>query len=218
MTAGQNHPEFFANSAGGERRLNVLITRARQQCLLFTNLRAADLDLRRTTAVGLHALHAYLRVLAETGQTDAPAPTHPRPLTPFEAVVQGVLQAAGYSATPRLGHYGVVLDLAVRDPHNHGRYLLGVISDGPTALPQTVRDRERIQPTVLRGLGWHLHHVDSAAWWANPTAAADHLLAGQRPRHPQPPLPPPPPRLSSAMRPCPVACTPAPLPTRRPDR
>ena len=165
------------NNVGGERRLNVLMTRARQRCELFSNLRAEDIDLRRTQAEGVVALRAFL-ALAETGETAVHAPAHPRPITPFEEVVTAALTSAGHSATPRVGQFGVVLDVAVRDPGHAGRYLLGVVTDGPSyAAVPTVRDRERIQPAVLAGLGWRLHHVSAADWFHRPEEERGKLLA-----------------------------------------
>lgn len=43
------------NRTGGERRLNVLITRARLRCEVFTNLKADDIDLNRSNAHGVKA-------------------------------------------------------------------------------------------------------------------------------------------------------------------
>ena len=164
------------NNTGGERRLNVLITRARQRCEVFTNLRAEDIDLRRTNAEGVVALRAFLE-LAETGQTAALAPAHPRPITPFEEVVTAALIEAGHSATPRVGQFGVVLDVAVHDPAQTGRYLLGVVTNGPSyAAVPTVRDRERIQPAVLAGLGWRLHTVSAEDWFQRPEEERAKLL------------------------------------------
>jgi superfamily I DNA and/or RNA helicase len=48
------------NRAGGERRLNVAITRARDEVIIVSSIRAGDIDLARTQAVGARLLRAYL--------------------------------------------------------------------------------------------------------------------------------------------------------------
>ena len=62
------------NQDGGERRLNVLITRARQRCAVYCNFVGADLDLRRSGARGVEALKTFLEY-AETGSIDTPKAT-----------------------------------------------------------------------------------------------------------------------------------------------
>ena len=48
------------NRDGGERRLNVLITRARRRCIVYCNFVGADLDLKRSGARGVQALKTFL--------------------------------------------------------------------------------------------------------------------------------------------------------------
>ena len=83
------------NSEGGERRLNVLITRARLRCEVFTNLRHDDIDLARTQSRGIAALKTFLKY-AETGVLDVPRPTGGEADSPFE---EAIMQAI---ASPRL--------------------------------------------------------------------------------------------------------------------
>ncbi|GAG02209.1 unnamed protein product, partial [marine sediment metagenome] len=63
------------NKDGGERRLNVLITRARKRCEVFTNLKADDIDLSRTKSRGVQVLKRFLNY-ADTGHLDIPLPTN----------------------------------------------------------------------------------------------------------------------------------------------
>jgi hypothetical protein len=69
------------------------------------------------------------------------------------------------------------VDLAVVDPDRPGRYRLGVLCDGPSyAAPRSARDRDRIRPNVLLGLGWRLAHAWSPDWWHDPDGKRNELM------------------------------------------
>ncbi|MCB0032534.1 MAG: DUF3320 domain-containing protein [Anaerolineales bacterium] len=164
------------NPAGGERRLNVLITRSRRRCEVFTNIKADDIDLNRTQSHGIAALKAYL-AYAENGQLEELAPAIPRQTTIFEKVIGEALTAAGYQIVQEVGRNGVVIDVAVRDPREPQRYLLGILCDGDNyGRALFARDRDRIQPAVLNGLGWNIQRVWSTTWVNAPRESAAHLI------------------------------------------
>ncbi|HMB08036.1 MAG TPA: DUF4011 domain-containing protein, partial [Isosphaeraceae bacterium] len=165
-TAGGEVPMNFGplNSEGGERRLNVLMTRARRRCVAFTNLTAADLDLDRTRSRGVRALKAFL-AYAQGGRLDLPGAGVESPASPFDVRVHAALRAAGYTVRPRAGSASCAIDLAVRDPRRVGVDLLGVECDGPTYHEsRSARDRDRLRRQMLEALGWRLHHVWSTDW------------------------------------------------------
>ncbi|HLA63454.1 MAG TPA: DUF3320 domain-containing protein [Rhodothermales bacterium] len=165
------------NQDGGERRLNVLISRARRRCEVFTNLRADDLDLSRTEARGVASFKRYLHY-AETGVLEAALAGGRTPAAPFEEAVAAALVAAGYEVVPQVGVGGFRVDLAVVDPDKPGRYLLGVVCDGATYhSARTARDRDRIRQTVLEGLGWRLHRVWSTDWFRDPARERERVVA-----------------------------------------
>ena len=167
------------NSEGGERRLNVLITRARRRCEIFTNLTAEDIDLRRTKSKGVATLKAYL-AYAVTGELPQIAPRQVRAISPFEQVVAQALVEVGYDVSHRVGLGGVEVDLAIKhpDPEQAGRYLLGIEFDGEDYhLAKSARDRDRIQAEVLTRLGWQIIRVWSTNWLRDPVAQKEGLLA-----------------------------------------
>ncbi|MDB5081434.1 MAG: hypothetical protein JWP00_3358 [Chloroflexi bacterium] len=161
---------------GGERRLNVLISRARQRCEVFTNLTDDDLDLNRTTSEGVKALKTFLKY-ARTGDLQAgPLPTGRPSDSPFEDEVRLALEARGHRVAAQVGQAGFFIDLAVIDPEQPGRYLLGIECDGATyhsAL--SARDRDRLRQQVLEGLGWKIHRVWSTDWFSNPGREIERL-------------------------------------------
>ncbi len=158
------------NQQGGERRLNVLITRAKQQCHVFTNLRADDLDLGRTSSVGVRALKTFL-AYAETGvmPADVLPPGGIVVDSPFQRVVTQRLRERGYEVHEEVASGGKFVDIGVVDPQHPGRYLIGIECDGASYhSARSARDRDRLREEVLRGLGWKLHRIWSTDWFRNP--------------------------------------------------
>jgi very-short-patch-repair endonuclease len=169
-TAAGQVPMSFGplNQDGGERRLNVLITRARRTCEVFTNLTADDIDLSRSGARGVRAFKTFLQY-AKGGTLEVSAPTGREPDSPFEESVLSALQRAGYRAEPQVGSAGFFIDLAVVDLERPGRYLLGVECDGATYhSARSARDRDRLRQEVLERLGWRIHRIWSTDWFRNP--------------------------------------------------
>lgn len=152
---------------GGWRRLNVLITRARERCEVFSNITADDLDLSRTNAQGVQALKTYLRY-AQTGIMDNPLATAAEGDSPFEDWVAARIRLDGFAVDNQVGSAGFFIDLAVRDPEKPGRYLLGIECDGATYhSSRSARDRDRLRQAVLEGLGWRIHRIWSTDWFRN---------------------------------------------------
>jgi very-short-patch-repair endonuclease len=156
------------NRSGGERRLNVLITRARQRCEVFTTLGPEDIDTDRSTASGVAALKTFLNYAA-TGKLDVPVQTLRPQDSAFEEQVLAALQREGYTVHAQVGCAGFFLDLAVVDDEHPGRYLLGIECDGAAYHnARSARDRDRLRQTVLEGLNWSIHRIWSTEWFRNP--------------------------------------------------
>ncbi len=159
------------NWVGGERRLNVLITRARRRCEVFTNISAEDIDVSRTSAPGAHALKTFLAYAAYAGaeNTDGAAEASDDLGSSLEQAVAQSLAESGYQLRPQVGAIGHSVDLAVVDPAQPGRYLMGIETDGETYHnSRSARDRDRLREQVLNGLGWQIHHIWSTDWFNNP--------------------------------------------------
>jgi very-short-patch-repair endonuclease len=156
------------NGDGGERRLNVLITRARLSCEVFSNLTHDDLDLRRTPSRGVASLKAFLKYAA-TGILDLPDTGRTEHDSVFEEQVALALTQAGQRVVSQVGSGGFRIDLAVVDPHNAGRYLVGIECDGASYhSSRSARDRDRLREQVLMDLGWKIHRIWSTDWFTDP--------------------------------------------------
>jgi len=155
------------NADGGERRLNVLITRSRLRCEVFTNLTSDDIDLNRSQARGVAAFKRFLK-FAETGIMDVPQASDREADSPFETAVAEALRQAGYVVESQVGSAGFFIDLAVVDPQKPGRYLLGIECDGASYhSARSARDRDRLRQQVLEGLGWTIYRIWSTDWFRN---------------------------------------------------
>ncbi len=158
------------NNQGGERRLNVLITRAKSQCHVFSSLRADDIDLNRTRAVGVRVLKTFLEY-AETGimPVDVPHESDRSVDSPFQNEVARRLEDLGYLVRQEVASGGKFVDIGIVDPLRPGKYIIGIECDGASYhSSRSARDRDRIREQVLTELGWKLHRVWSTDWFNNP--------------------------------------------------
>ena len=158
--------------AGGERRLNVLFSRARQRMEVFSSMQANDIAIGPGVSEGVRILREYLEYAA-TGRIESGADAGRGPESPFEEYVMERLRARGLEVVPQVGVAGYRIDLGIRHPEYPHGYLLGVECDGRTyhsAL--SVRDRDRLREAVLRDLGWDIYRIWSTDWFKD----ADHEL------------------------------------------
>lgn len=152
------------NKDGGERRLNVLISRARRSCKVFANFTSNEMDLERTASKGVSALKSFLQY-AETGNLDLVA-SRKRASSIFPEYIAGRLRDSGYQVEEEIGISDYRIDIGVRDKNNPARFILGIESDGRNfAVARSLRDRIRLRKEVLEGLGWNLKRIWSVEWF-----------------------------------------------------
>ncbi|TMS40529.1 MAG: DUF3320 domain-containing protein, partial [Methanobacterium sp.] len=165
------------NQDGGERRLNVLLTRAREKCLIFSNFRGHDLQLSSNAPFGLRALKEFLEY-AEKKTLNQQDPVQTTADDAFEEAIFEFLTEHGYEIHRRVGCAGFRVDLAVVDPEYPGRYLLGIGCDGPMYQTSRVaRDRDRLRQQILKGLGWNFYRLWATDWYRNRAEVQKRLLA-----------------------------------------
>jgi very-short-patch-repair endonuclease len=153
---------------GGERRLNVLITRARRRLEVFSAITADDIDLARAGSRGAAALKEFLRY-AQTGILEPAQPSARAAGSPFEEQVAAALAGLGHEVERQIGSAGFSIDLAIRDPERRGRYLLGIECEGAAWHgARYARDRDRLRQQVLEDRGWIVHRIWSIDWHRHP--------------------------------------------------
>jgi very-short-patch-repair endonuclease len=182
---------------GGERRLNVLISRARERCVVFSSISAGDIRADGAQR-GTRMLREFLHY-AETGKIAAGDITGLDADSPFEEAVSRVIRSNGYEVASQVGVSGFRIDLGVIDPRHPGRFAIGIECDGATYhSARSARDRDRLRHQILVQLGWRLHRIWSTDWFRNPQRETARLLsavedacasAPPAPEHPRPILP-----------------------------
>ena len=163
------------NRDGGERRLNVAVTRAKEQVVVFSSIHGSQIDLERTSAVGAKHLRDFLE-FAEKGETAANA-SKPKDNGAFPKAVAEFLRSKGYTVDEQVGSGACRIDLAVKKP-GEDTYCLAIECDGPSYASQlTVRDRDQLRHSVLKGLGWRITRIWSVDWAFDRARAENSLLA-----------------------------------------
>jgi very-short-patch-repair endonuclease/RecA/RadA recombinase len=165
------------NSEGGERRLNVLISRAKLRCEVFSSITGEDIDLSRSKGRGIAALKMFLS-FAQTGTLGIAQETGRDPDSVFEEQVAARLTALGHEVKTQIGTAGFFVDLAIADPDKPGRFLLGIECDGAQYhASRSARDRDRLRQNVLEAHGWVLHRIWSTDWFLRPDEEAAKVVA-----------------------------------------
>jgi len=165
------------SSDGGERRLNVLISRAKSRCEIFTSITDEDIDTDRAKGKGTFALKLFLNY-ARTGRLTLTAEKRDVKQSVFEQEVAQALRARGYDLHTDVGLAGFFVDIAVASPDEPGRYILGIECDGQSYRDaRSARDRDRLRESVLRDKGWQVYRVWSSDWFHRPEAELEKLVA-----------------------------------------
>ena len=163
------------SKAGGERRLNVALTRARNEMVVFSSLSADQIDPRRTRAEGALGLKRFLEY-ADHGSS---FPSEDEKSLKSEMLVQieTALRSKGYIVHSGIGASSFRVDLAVVDSANPEKYQLGIIIDGEDYYRlKTVGDREIVRPSMLKKLGWKLLRVWILEWFLHPQKVLKEII------------------------------------------
>lgn len=153
------------NQQGGERRLNVAVSRARYEMLVFSSMTSKDIDLKRSKAKGVEGLKLFLE-FAERGTIPAQSKQEGNRKSELVASLACELRHHGYEVCTFVGRSAFRIDIAVLDPGNPEHYLLGILCDGLGYYQtQTTQDRELVQPSVLTALGWEIMRLWALDWY-----------------------------------------------------
>ena len=164
------------NHTGGEKRLNVAMTRAREKCELFCNFQHIDIAPTKKMAEGVRVLKQFLKY-AKTRKLEFPTKSRPdQEMNPFEYQVYLEIEKMGYRADSQVGSSGFFIDLAVLNPESPSSYLLGVECDGATYHSGSWRrERDRIRENILRESGWKIHRIWSTDWFYSKESEIERL-------------------------------------------
>jgi very-short-patch-repair endonuclease len=165
------------NGQNGWRRLNVLVTRARQQMRVFSSMRGDEIPAATTGSDGPRLLREFL-LYAERGRLEsASASAAADTESPFERDVLQELAQRGFTVVPQVGVAGYRIDLGVMDDAAPGRFLCGIECDGVSYhSSETARDRDRLRQQVLEARGWRIHRIWSTDWFKDRAGQIERLM------------------------------------------
>jgi very-short-patch-repair endonuclease len=164
------------NNEGGHRRLNVAITRARREMIVFSSMKPEQIDLGRSNSRGIIDFKHFLE-FAKNGPraiAEAFAPTGRDTESPFEDAVKRALETKHWVVHPQVGVSYFRVDFGIVHPDKPGVYLAGIEADGAQFhRSATARDRDKLRQSALENLGWRILRIWSTEWWLDSTAALE---------------------------------------------
>lgn len=156
------------NRAGGERRLNVAVTRAREKVILVSSIKATDIKINDTSPQGVISLQRYLYYAEHSGAVYSIEQQNVvQSTSDVEDDICNELRKMGYEVVRNVGVSEYRVDIGIVDPQDTGRFLLGIECDGTMYRnANTARDRDRLRQQVLERLGWdgRLHRIWTPDW------------------------------------------------------
>ena len=159
------------NKSGGERRLNVAVTRAKEQITVVCSMLPGDIDLSGSNSTGAQHFKNYLEYARKGEQALARNDQVTDTLdfdSQFEEAVYDALEAEGHDVVSQVHSSGYSIDLAIKHPEQPGKFILGIECDGAAYhSSKTARDRDRTRQMVLEDLGWTIHRIWSPDWASN---------------------------------------------------
>lgn len=167
------------NRVGGERRLNVAVTRAKFNVQLVASIHHTDIDLGRTKAEGARLLKNYLDY-AENGAVAIEREINVNSFeqfdSEFELEVCEFLRQNGYDVDTQVGCSNFRIDLGIKR-HDTSDYVLAVECDGATYhSSKNARDRDRLRQQILENMGWKFYRIWSTDWFKNTSVEKERLL------------------------------------------
>lgn len=156
------------NKDGGWKRLNVAVSRARTEMVVFTTMTADMIDLKRTKSKGVESLKGFLE-FAQKGRLQGEyVETRVQKAQGMMEHICQCITEQGYKYQKAVGHSRFKIDIAVINPYDEKAYLLGIMLDGESYRQSSnTKDREVAQISILNGLGWELHRIWTMDWWDN---------------------------------------------------
>ena len=182
MTYGKNEDGVFykrfgpINNLGGDKRLNVLFTRARKRMIVACSFKHNDLNgsIQPNVSILKDFLHfAENKKLQNTASIGSQGDCE----SPFETSVKDFLTEKGYSTISQLGVKKYRIDLVVVDTNNTNKYLLAIECDGASYHSSSMaRERDYTRQKVLENLGWTVYRIWSTDWLRDPAKEKRKLI------------------------------------------
>lgn len=161
---------------GGERRLNVAITRAKRRLTVVASFNAFDMRTEGKSR-GVDLLRQFLEFASNGQRLDAIGQATGEALNGFERSVLDAMLRQRMPVHPQWGVGDYRIDFAVAHPDQPGRMVLAVETDGDRYhRAQSTRDRDRLRQSHLEALGWQFHRIWASEWFKDPEQELERVL------------------------------------------
>ena len=165
------------NKIGGERRLNVAVSRARKEMIVYSTMTGSQINLNNTKSKGVEGLKHFLDYAEKQILFEAARINNTTEQLSIQRQIANTLRSKGFEVKTEIGLSDFKIDIAVIDPRDNSNYILGILLDGETYLnTQTTRDREIVQPSVLKNLNWNVARVWSVDWFKQPDVVTTRII------------------------------------------
>ena len=157
------------NQMGGWRRLNVAVSRAREEMVVFSSMTSAMINLAKTNSKGVAGLKAFLE-FAEKGKTSLAISSDElkKTYSGIGKYIAQELRVYGYECRYDVGVSDFKIDCAVVDPKNKKRFILAILCDGTTAAHSSAKDRNILQVQTLKLNNWNVIRLFTINFINNP--------------------------------------------------
>ncbi|MFJ5714631.1 AAA domain-containing protein [Neobacillus sp. NPDC093127] len=181
------------NQKGGENRLNVAVTRAKEGITVVSSIEPEELNVANTSQMGPKLLKAYLKYVravsksqvdqinAVVQEVNENVNTHVQEKelhfdSPFEEQVYHQLRNLGYEVTTQVGMSGYRIDMAIVHPHDSSRYIVGIECDGAMYHSSAnAKERDVYRQRFLESRGWTIERIWSRNWWKNSSTEIERI-------------------------------------------
>lgn len=181
------------NQKGGENRLNVAVTRAKEGIIVVSSIEPEELNVANTSQIGPKLLKAYLKYVrsvsnaqmdkinAVVQEINENVSTHIQDKdlhfdAPFESQVYRKLRNLGDEVTTQEGMSGYRIDMAIVHPIDSSRYILGIECDGAMYhISANAMERDVYRQRFLESRGWTIERIWSRNWWRNASAEIERI-------------------------------------------
>ena len=158
------------NQQGGGKRLNVAFSRSRVSMTIFTSMYSSDIKVTDTSSEGVMAFRDFLKY-AEGKDISTESTSKKQERISKAGIMNNIckfIKKNGFEYDTLVGHSDFQVDIAVVDPTEPEKYMLGILLDGDGyRQTKNTRDREIAQISVLKDLGWDICRVWTIDWWDN---------------------------------------------------
>ncbi|MEW9053048.1 MAG: AAA domain-containing protein [Neobacillus sp.] len=181
------------NKKGGENRLNVAVSRAKESIIVVSSIEPDELNVTNTANIGPKLFKAYLKyvkavstsqveeIKAVVHEVNENVNTHVQQKelhfdSPFESQVYQQLRNLGYEVTTQVGMSGYRIDMAIVHPYDSSRYILGIECDGAMYhSSKNAKERDVYRQRFLESRAWTIERIWSRNWWKNASTEIERI-------------------------------------------